>query len=210
MGLADELHIKRGITAVIGSGGKTTLLARLAAELPGTVILTTTTHILPFEGIPTADGLPLPARVSCIGTSAENGKLAAPACGFDALAQAADYVLVEADGSRSLPLKAHAAWEPVIPVGTAQTILVVGASGFGNPVRDAVHRPEIFCQLACCMPDDLATPQLVARVICAEALADRLIVNQADKPELQAAADQLAALVGLPAWIGSLLALHAG
>ena len=41
MGLADELKIGRGITAVIGSGGKTSLLDALARELSGTVVLTT-------------------------------------------------------------------------------------------------------------------------------------------------------------------------
>lgn len=38
--------------SVIGSGGKTTLLRYLAGRLPGTVILTTSTHIYPFPGIP--------------------------------------------------------------------------------------------------------------------------------------------------------------
>ena len=204
MGLSDELGITGGITSVIGSGGKTTLLARLADELEGTVVLTTTTHIRPFPGIATVEEPPLPARVSCVARPAEDGKLTAPACGIEALAETARHVLVEADGSRGLPLKAHAAWEPVIPHGSAQTILVVGASGFGKPVRSAVHRPELFCALAGCSPDDIATPELVARVIRAESLADRLVVNQADTPELLEAARALAELAGLPCWAGSL------
>lgn len=48
MRLAKELGIGRGITAVIGSGGKTSLLDILTRELDGTVVLTTTTHVLPF------------------------------------------------------------------------------------------------------------------------------------------------------------------
>ena len=52
MQLYERLGIPCGVTAVIGSGGKTTLLRTLSRELPGTVILTTTTHILPFEGVP--------------------------------------------------------------------------------------------------------------------------------------------------------------
>ena len=50
--LYEKLNIPRGVTAVIGSGGKTTLLRTLSRELPGTVLLATTTHILPFEGVP--------------------------------------------------------------------------------------------------------------------------------------------------------------
>ena len=46
------LGLRPGVTAVIGSGGKTSLLRRLAEELPGTVLLCTTTHIRPFEEYP--------------------------------------------------------------------------------------------------------------------------------------------------------------
>ena len=46
--LYSQLGIQKGITAVIGSGGKTTLLSVLAQELPGTVLLCTSTHIRPF------------------------------------------------------------------------------------------------------------------------------------------------------------------
>ena len=90
--------------------------------------------------------------------------------------------------------------------GSTQTILVVGASGFGRPVGSAVHRPEIFCALAGCSADDAATPELVARVIRSEALADRLIINQADTPELLGLACELGERVGLPYWAGSLQA----
>ena len=42
------LGVTQGLTAVIGSGGKTSLLYELAEELRpcGTVLLATTTHIL--------------------------------------------------------------------------------------------------------------------------------------------------------------------
>ena len=83
MKICEQLHMIKGITAVIGSGGKTTLLRILAEELSGTVILTTSTHILPFAGIPllvTDDieqvrrALAL-HRVICIGTPAAEGKI---------------------------------------------------------------------------------------------------------------------------------------
>ena len=43
------LGVEKGVTAVIGSGGKTGLLAKLCQELPGTVILCTSTRIYPFD-----------------------------------------------------------------------------------------------------------------------------------------------------------------
>ncbi len=210
MGFAEALGVRRGVTSVIGSGGKTSLLAALARELPGTVVLATTTHILPFPDMPlvtSADAVDVRAalaksRVVCVGSQAEkNGKLVTPELDIDALAALADYVLVEADGARRLPLKAHAPWEPVIPACSGRTILVLGASGLGHPVREKVHRPELFCELADCAPDDLATPELVARAANAEALADIALVNQADvAPER---ARDLAALLATPAFVGS-------
>ena len=149
------LGLRPGVTAVIGSGGKTSLLRRLAEELPGTVLLCTTTHIRPFEEYPLLTA-PTPEdirkaltahRVLCLGTPCENGKLTAPSLSVETLATLADYVLVEADGSRQLPLKAHEAHEPVIPAVSRQVICVVGASGFGKPIRESVHRPEQFCAL---------------------------------------------------------------
>ena len=77
------LGLRPGVTAVIGSGGKTSLLRRLAEELPGTVLLCTTTHIRPFEEYPLLTA-PTPEdirktlaahRILCVGTPCENGKL---------------------------------------------------------------------------------------------------------------------------------------
>ena len=107
MQLYERLGVPCGVTAVIGSGGKTTLLCTLSRELPGTVILTTTTHILPFEGVPlltapTEDEVRAAlarSRVLCLGTPAPEGKLTAPSLPFSLLEQLADYVLVEADGT---------------------------------------------------------------------------------------------------------------
>ena len=97
--------------SVIGSGGKTTFLRCLADRLPGTVILTTSTHIRPFPGIPLVtagvnrarvlDAIRAAlagSRVVCLGRPLPSGKLAAPDMPFEALCALADHVLVEADG----------------------------------------------------------------------------------------------------------------
>ncbi len=64
-------------------------------------------------------------------------------------------MLVEADGSRRLPLKAHAPHEPVIPKEAGCVLCVVGAHGFDRPIREAVHRPEQFCTLTGARPTSL-------------------------------------------------------
>ena len=208
MRLFELLAIQPGVTAVIGSGGKTSLLAALARELPGTVILCTTTHILPFPGIPFLE-VPLVSDlqrhpVLCVGTPQDDGKLTAPACSIASLRALADYVLVEADGSRQLPLKAHAPHEPVIPSEATQTICVVGASGFGRPIGEAVHRPERFCQLTGAELHEPATPARIARAITSEALCDRVFVNQLDTPADWPLAAELAQDLSIPVAGGSL------
>lgn len=187
MQLYERLGVPCGVTAVIGSGGKTTLLSALSRELPGTVILTTTTHILPFEGVPlltapTEDEVRTAlarSRVLCLGTPAAEGKLTAPSLPFSLLEQLADYVLVEADGSRRLPLKAHAPHEPVIPPEAKRVLCVVGARGFGRPIREAVHRPEVFCALTGSKPGNTASPENVMQALAAEGLSRTFLLTGA-------------------------------
>ena len=200
MKLGPLLGIQQGISAVIGSGGKTTLLRTLGEELPGRVILCTTTHILPFPGMElytggtaeALDALLARHRLVCVGQWGGEGKLTAPALPMDVLARLADYVLVEADGSKRLPLKAHAPHEPVIPPESSQAICVVGASGFGRRVEEAVHRPEVFCRLTGARPEDPVTPALAARAIAREGLAWQVFVNQVDGPSDWAQAEEFA------------------
>lgn len=198
------LGLRPGVTAVIGSGGKTSLLRRLAEELPGTVLLCTTTHIRPFEEYPLLTA-PTPEdirkalttrRILCLGTPCENGKLTAPSLSVETLATLSDYVLVEADGSRQLPLKAHDAHEPVIPAVSRQVICVVGASGFGKPIRESVHRPEQFCALTGTAKSAPASPEQAAAVLLTEKLCDTVFLNQIDTEAQRPLADRFAAALG--------------
>ena len=186
------------IIAVIGSGGKSTLLRALGTrevERGGSAALATTTHFLPFEGIELVtsgdmrdvrDALGR-SGIACAGTPTGDalGRLAAPTMPLEELARVAGLVVVEADGSRRLPLKAHGAHEPVVPPEATSTVAVVGASGFGRRLADAMHRCELACERVGCSPDDPATPELVARVMADEMARgliapDIIIVNQAE------------------------------
>lgn len=210
MALQHLLAIRPGVTAVIGGGGKTTLLRTLGEELAlrHTVLLCTTTKILPFPGIPCArtaeelDTLRRQHTLLCAGTDVSGtGKLTAPSLSMAELAARFDYVLVEADGSARLPLKAHASHEPVIPPEANQVICLVGASGLGRSIAEAAHRPERYAALA---GADIATPEAAAAVLTAEALHTRVLINQADSPERLAQARRLAALLPCPVVLGSL------
>ena len=192
----DILGIEKGLTALIGSGGKTSLMMRLAEELceQDRTIICTTTHIMRPEGILTAEtveeleeifgqqdgtgkdaddlicGRKRPHSPVCIGSPAkESGKLSAPSVSFSELKGMAGFVIAEADGSRRLPVKCHAPHEPVIPEETDKVIWIVGLSGIWKKAAEAVHRPELFKKITGLGPEDTVTPRSVAEIIRAEA-----------------------------------------
>lgn len=251
--LSEALGIKKGVNAVIGSGGKSSLLKSLSLELSqkGSVLLTTSTHILPFShcenicfsdenvsssseniSILNENALISNENVSalnknistlkeknllpgednhsqeealenskallqrkvlslwnksqnpilCLGTLGKNGKLSPFPLPFSTLEQMADYVLVEADGSKRLPGKAHGRNEPEIPKESQRTILVFGASALHKPISDVIHRVEIFQNFftPTLTPDTLLTKELLLQAFRKENLGDCLFVNQLD------------------------------
>ena len=192
----DEFRPVGRLISVIGSGGKTSFLRWLSERLPGTVILTTSTHIWPFPDIPLVNASPekreqvlyelraalARSRVVCLGKPEPSGKLAdpSPVVSFEALLGVADYVLVEADGAKGLPLKAHRSWEPVVPACSDLTVCLVGSSGIGKPASEICHCPDLFSSLAGITPDSRAVPESVAAVLNRESLADCYLINQVD------------------------------
>lgn len=237
--LSEALGIKKGVNAVIGSGGKSSLLKSLSLELSqkGSVLLTTSTHILPFshcenicfsdENVSISDEnisiLDINASILdinapsydednhsqeealknskvllqrkvlslwnkskspilCLGTLEKNGKLSPFPLPFSTLEQMADYVLVEADGSKRLPGKAHGQNEPQIPKESQRTILVFGASALHKPISDVIHRVEIFQNFFTppLTPETLLTKELLLQAFRKENLGDCLFVNQLD------------------------------
>lgn len=216
MELVRALEVRPGVTAVMGGGGKTTLLRALGeelVELGHRVVLCTTTKIYPFPGLlnlTSPDEAELVQALAgtpllCVGTPVPvTGKLTAPAISMERLAELADYVLVEADGAAGRPMKAHAAHEPVIPTEAGQVICVVGASGFGQPVAQAAHRPELYARLAGIAPDAPITPAAAAAVLGLEGLHSRVYVNQADTAGRLSAGRELQKLLPCPAAVGAL------
>lgn len=135
--------------SIVGAGGKTTLLYRLAgafAEHGDTCILTTTTHILRPAHLPVTDH-PQALRtllkthpVVVYAALADDGKLAAPQ--KMAIGHPADWLLAEADGAKQLPCKVPAAHEPVILPGTQAILGVMGMRALHKPLREVCFRLE--------------------------------------------------------------------
>ena len=114
-------------------------------------------------------------------------------------------LLVEADGSRQRPLKAPAAHEPVIPPWVDTAVVVAGLSGLGKPLSaEWVHRPEQFGAVTGLSPGEPITIEALAQVLCHQSgglqglpIGARRValLNQADSPTAQAAAQKMAWLL---------------
>ena len=214
MELAEALGVRRGVTAIIGAGGKTTLLLALARELAQSarVIVTTTTHIYPPADLPClvcseeADAKRALAAhpCLCVGDPTKEGKLTAADIPVRTLAELADYVLVEADGAHRRPAKAHADYEPAVPPEANQTILVFGLSALGRPIRESVHRPALFAARCGCREEEPLTPELAAGFINAETPHTRVLLNQADTPERAALGREMAKFLRGPVCLAAL------
>lgn len=168
-----------GVISLVGGGGKTTLMLAFASELSkhgAHVIVTTTTHVIPPEGMLSYNPkniVEAKAAISeynpvCFGKPASQGKLSAPDLSIAQLKTLADYIIVEADGAKRLPLKAPAEHEPVIPADSELVIAVAGLDGAGEPIETAAFRPERYAALCGKAMTDLVTPEDIARVLAHE------------------------------------------
>ena len=176
------------MVAVVGAGGKTTLVYRLAAEAREQamrVLVTTTTHMGTLAEATTgpvlvesesadldrelARALDTSGRATVLGRRIREDKLEGlPPARVDALARLADVTFVEADGARGRSLKAPADHEPVIPSSTTLVIVVAALDVLGAPLGDArVHRVEQVIAAAGARAGVVVDPALVARTLAA-------------------------------------------
>lgn len=200
--LSDFFEIKTGVTALIGGGGKTSTMYALAGELreKGSVIVCTSTHILCPPQYPYLPRLAEQLnKGEVVSTGMIDGsKLSTPEQPFSELIRYADYVLVEADGSRKLPLKAHASHEPVIPPESNTVLAVIGIDGLGKPIMEAAHRPELYADICGVSVDDIVTEEMICTVLSSYPRCDGILINKADDTERIAKAVSLASLFSVP------------
>ena len=179
----------RGVVSLVGAGGKTSLLFKLAHELSlaGASVLTTTTTKI-YEPPPDTspcvvvsdsitklldDARSLIARHRHITMARhrlpDEGKLVGiTPDAVDAIwkRNLFQWIIVEADGAAGRPLKAPADHEPVIPDCTHCVVGISGLNGIGRPLTDQwVFRPDRFAELAGMSPNSIVTESAVAAVI---------------------------------------------
>ena len=82
---------------------------------------------------------------------------------------------------------------------------MVGADGFGHPIREVCHRPERYAALYGAAEDDIVTPTLEAAVLHAEGYDTGWIyINKVETSEDWRNAETLAALLPGKVIAGSL------
>ena len=198
--------------ALVGGGGKSSTMYALAHEGAAaglTVVVTTTTHILPHPRLSlTGDPGELPALLAThpvvtLGRYDHRGKLTGAGTLEEALA-AADVVLMEADGARLLPLKAPADHEPVIPPATQAVVAVAGLDCVGQTIQAVCHRPERVAALLGVTLSHILTPADVAAILASplggrkdvgQAMAFRCLLNKADDRARQGYGEEIQALL---------------
>ncbi len=174
------------VIALVGAGGKTSLMYALASEIlaqHGTVITTTTTKIFPpalnqsphvflLEDDPGLQSLP--ERLSRLGHVTIGRAIIPPHGKLDGildttiakLMDMADKIIVEADGAAGRSIKAPEDWEPVIPSFANLVIPVVGLDCVGKPaLEDRVFRIEKFLALTKLRRGRNISPESVARLL---------------------------------------------
>ena len=167
--LVNILRLKgQGIVSIIGAGGKTSLMFKLAKELAESgkkVLTTTTTKIF----MPEPDQSPKTIITDSIDElveksesylsrfnhfSAGSKQTSTPwkLNGFDPVIidqlwkkACFDWIIVEADGAKRKPLKATDIHEPLVPGETTHLIHVTGLDAMGKTLDDNnVHRAKLF------------------------------------------------------------------
>lgn len=196
----EELHerIDSGacrVIAVIGAGGKTTVCRALTRGLPGKNIYTTTTHMLRPNDLFCLDqrdageiaaALCTHGHIALCGACAENNrdKVGAPSkAAYAEACKLADHVIVEADGARGRLLKVHDAHEPVIPDNADLVLCVASCLSLGQPLMNAVHRPERIADFFHKRPEDPVTEADIALALAAPKKGDGrylAVLNRAD------------------------------
>lgn len=164
---------------VIGSGGKTSLIWRMAAGLSGAagpfrrILVTPTTKMFVPEGKPYdryCGGVPpepVPGVTLAGFFNEKSGKLESlPPEELERIRHGYDLVLIEGDGARGLPLKAWAEDEPVIPSFTNITVGILPLWPLGKPVTEKIiHRLPLFASLSGAEEGELLKPEHIRRVI---------------------------------------------
>ena len=175
------------IISLVGAGGKTSLLyemARFSASQSLNTLVTTTTHIFKPELSVYADDWNQVKRLwdsgsyAVVGNTVSDGKLSMlPQEKLYQWIEQADLVLIEADGSKRMPVKVPGRNEPVILPESDIIIGVLGISALNRPLRNVCFRLEQAMDVLKIDADSSFTEIHAAQILSSE-LGTRKYVGQ--------------------------------
>jgi probable selenium-dependent hydroxylase accessory protein YqeC len=221
MKLNNWLELKKSdIISIVGAGGKTTMMFKLAEELRGRnkVLVTTTTKIYvplgnKYDFICTdSEMMPIYIHMKDNGiyilgsrVNGENKILGLSEKELDKLAPYFDYIIIEADGAKKKRLKGWSEFEPVIYKKTTKTIGIVDIQAFGMVIsEDNIHRSKIFCELTGAKQRELVNLEHLFNIIInplglfKAALGEKILyINKVEGPSDLTLANTLANEVNL-------------
>ncbi len=135
--------------AAVGGGGKTSFLYAAAQSAPKekrTVLTASAKMLLPEKEFrfcyPKCEEMSFLTGLTVCGVPCGNGKMTCSLSDIKRIEPLCDYLLIEADGSKGLPLKAPDFHEPVLP----QCDLICGFAGISavdGRIKDICHRPAL-------------------------------------------------------------------
>lgn len=162
------------IRAFAGAGGKTGMIKEYAQRFKNegkTVLICTSTRMYIEDDTVISDD----ADVIIEGLESRRILMAGTDCGekigplsmdtYYRVSSAADETLIEADGSKHLPLKMPAEYEPVIYDNVDEVIIVYGLHSLGMKAEDAVHRFEIAEKRGILRRGDVICAQDIPKII---------------------------------------------
>lgn len=152
---SEKIEIMAVVIAIVGSGGKTTRIHQLAEEYRKNnkkVLVTTTTHMyVEADTELSGNALEICKKLEQNGycmagllEEKDSRKIKGlPKNVYEEVCEYADIVLVEADGSKGMPVKFPAEHEPVIPSNVDEIQIVTGLCAVGRPLKEVCHRKEL-------------------------------------------------------------------
>ena len=211
-----EGNVMGRMVSYVGAGGKTSSILEEVVRLyqmRKRVIVTTTTHMKQPERIPEgtnrltecaeeAANLLENGGIVWYGHPCAENKFKGPLPDeWEILCRLAEVVLVEADGSKRLPVKVPADFEPVIPDKTSKIIVVMGLSGLGKPIGKVCHRLPLVLALLKKQESELLAEEDYVRILWKGYLEPlqkkfpdcewEVYLNQVKSPQLFQAAEQI-------------------
>lgn len=190
-GLEIELEDKY-VISFVGGGGKTTSIYRLAEELTQKgkkVIVTTTTHMqMPKDKVilnnnicDMKETLDKKGFVT-VGVKSNDDKISAISSDkMIELKEICDFLLIEADGAKMLPLKAPDKHEPVVLEITNMVVGVCGIDALGKKIKDTCHRPNIVSQILGKSQNDIINIDDISTILSSKSGAMKYINNKSMK-----------------------------